>query len=145
MNGKKIYRYKGACACGNAELDIELPEELHTYTPRACDCDYCTARNISYLSTPQDTLKVRCKTALSIDTQGSEQAEFHNCNGCRSLIVVTCSISGIQRGAVNADLLKENETLNPSVPVSPKKLTTAEKLARWDSAWLKVIFEKSVS
>lgn len=135
-----MHLYSGQCHCGNARLTLELPKPLNTCIPRACDCDYCTAQNIIYLSHPKGTLRIASHSALSQGHQGSGQAVLHSCKKCHQLIAVTCEVSGIERGTVNASLMNDAESFEPAILVSPKQLSAEEKLVRWESAWLKVIF-----
>ena len=136
------HQYRGICACGNTRLTIELPKPLNSYTPRACDCEYCMARNISYLSHPEGILRIQVSNPLVQQQQGSRQATFHHCWGCNELVLVTCEIGSVLQGAVNAALLDNSDALNSPLAVSPKLLEAEEKLSRWDSAWMKVIFEE---
>ena len=136
-----MYQHLGTCECGNTHLSIELPKPLACYTPRACDCEYCVARNISYLSHPAGIARIKVTHAPVQQQQGSRQATFHHCSECNDLLLVTCKIGSVLQGAVNVALLNHNDALTSPVRVSPKLLSPEQKRSRWDSAWMKVIFE----
>ncbi len=132
------YRYEGACTCGNVEFLLDLPRELDTFAPRACDCDYCSNRQASYLSHPKGVVKLQAKEPLKTETQGSEQASFQYCNTCKTLIVVTYSFDSGLKGALNSSLLKDRAELKKAESISPKLLRPTEKLERWNELWLDV-------
>ena len=43
----------GQCNCGQTKIKLSLSNKLNKYSPRACDCDFCISRKISYLSHPE--------------------------------------------------------------------------------------------
>ncbi|MEO0972096.1 MAG: aldehyde-activating protein [Pseudomonadota bacterium] len=127
--------YAGGCTCGLSTLQVTLPEPLHHYTPRACDCDYCQALGAAYLSAPGARIDVRSERTLRRERQGSEQAEFLRCSGCGDLLAVIADFEGELRGAVNAQRLEGRAALAPSQPASPKLLDGGTKRERWQSLW----------
>ena len=131
-------QYKGLCKCGSVTFTLILPNDIGSYTPRACDCDYCTNRNASYLSDPQAELYIQSNKPLKKEAQGSEQANFLSCSNCNTLVGVVCSFDTGLKGAVNATLLTKEYQLQSPVTVSPKLLSPDEKLERWEGIWLKV-------
>ena len=135
-----VYQYRGKCSCGEVQLALSLPDMLPAYTPRACDCDYCTARGIQYLSHPAGQLRVQSAQPLHEDHQGSGQACFYSCNQCGDLVAVGCEIGGRTLGTINATLLDDAENLPEALVVSPKQLAPEEKLARWGQVWMPLTF-----
>lgn len=125
----------GKCICGKVVFSIELPDQLEKYSPRACDCDFCTRRNISYLSHPGGALEIECSEPFEVNRQGSNQAMFLTCADCGAVVAVVHQLGGCLKGAVNAGLLKESERLQKQVVVSPRHLDPQEKLTRWESIW----------
>ena len=128
----------GKCQCGKAGFSIELPEQLEKYSPRECDCDFCTERNISYLSHPGGILEIECSEPLKVLQQGSNQALFLTCANCETVIAAAHQPGGCLKGAVNASLLNEFERLQKPIIVSPRLLGPGEKLKRWGSIWSSV-------
>ncbi|WDE06312.1 aldehyde-activating protein [Thalassomonas viridans] len=132
------FQYPGKCSCGNVEVTITLPEKLAAYAPRACDCDFCTARNIQYLSHPDGSLVINSATSLEVYRQGSNQADFLACNRCDDVIAASLKTGDGILGALNATLLSDYAMLKTPEAVSPKLLSAGDKVNRWRSVWLKV-------
>ena len=128
--------YTGRCTCGQANFQIRLSRALNHYTPRACDCDFCQARHIAYLSDPEGTGTIFSEMALVKQKQGSQQADFLTCPECEDVLAASCTINGQLRGAVNANLLDSKAQMNDSQEASPKHLSAAQKNARWADIWL---------
>jgi hypothetical protein len=128
----------GECLCGRVVFSIELPEQLEKYSPRACDCDFCTRRSISYLSHPGGVLEIECSEPFDVIQQGSNQAMFLSCADCGSVVAVVHQLDGSLKGAVNAVLLKEFERLQEPIIVSPRLLSPEEKRIRWEGIWASV-------
>ena len=133
-------KYSSRCSCEKVQLEISLPKPLDTYEPRACDCDFCTARNACYLSDSDGVLDIYQTAQLEQLKQGSKQAIFWQCKYCRDLVAVTHEFSSGLRGAVNASLLSKQHRLPNAIPVSPKNLSLQQKQERWSAIWLKVNF-----
>ncbi|MEO0973852.1 MAG: aldehyde-activating protein, partial [Pseudomonadota bacterium] len=92
-------------------MRIALPKPLPGYTARACDCDYCCAREAAYLSAGDASIEVRSDAGLRRDRQGSEQAQFLSCSACDSLMAVVCETDEGLIGAVNARWLRDRHLL----------------------------------
>jgi len=135
-------RYNGACQCGGVEFSVRLPRPLGEYSPRACDCDFCTTRGLAYLSDPAGSAEIISKVDLWKTTQGSEQAQFLSCVNCNDIVAVVYLFPVGLKGAVNASLISSEEAPQSAIAVSPKLLKPAEKLERWDTAWLLVTVAK---
>jgi hypothetical protein len=127
----------GKCRCGQTTIKISLPETLEQYSPRACDCDFCMSRNISYLSHPDGELEIESKAALDIQRQGSNQASFITCSRCGTVIAASMQLENSLIGALNATLLSDFSLLQQPTIVSPKVLGAKEKVERWQTVWLK--------
>jgi hypothetical protein len=128
----------GQCLCGQTKVKLSLPDTLNNYNPRACDCDFCTSRDISYLSHPDGELEIESTKAFVIQKQGSNQASFITCDGCKSVIAASLALENGLIGALNATLLTNYSLLQKSTSVSPKALEAKEKLERWQTVWLKI-------
>lgn len=133
-----MFKHVGECDCGETKLTVSLPKSLEKYTPRKCDCDFCTDRNLSFLSHPDGNLEIESKHPLKIQQQGSNQASFLTCSSCGTTVAVVCQYSGKLKGTINAMLLDEFHKLQEPVVVSPKLLEPKEKLSRWEDVWLNV-------
>ncbi len=128
----------GKCSCGLIKVKLSLPETLDQYSPRLCDCDFCTSKNISYLSHPDGELEIESTAALEIQQQGSNQANFITCNCCKSVIAASLQLENKLLGAVNSTLLVNFSLLQEPITVSPKTLGAKEKIDRWQTVWLNI-------
>jgi len=128
----------GKCRCGQTKIKLSLPKALEQYSPRACDCDFCTSRNIAYLSHPDGELEIESIEPLGIQKQGSKQANFITCNCCKTIIAGVLQIENGLIGALNSTLLSNYASLQEPTIVSPKLLTEEEKIERWQSVWLNI-------
>ncbi len=128
----------GNCSCKAVKLTLSLPSELHTYAPRACDCDFCTKRHITYLSDPEGRLVIHSENTLQSLQHGSKQAIFVSCNHCHDVVAVICKFDNIYKGAVNAAILEDFRKMKAPQVVSPKLLSAIEKYKRWNRLWLTV-------
>jgi len=133
-----MFNTSGKCKCGVVTFSLELPEILEKYSPRACDCDFCTHHNLAYLSHPEGTLNICNQDDFKIVKQGSEQAKFLSCDNCGDVIGAVYQFDNTLKGAVNANLLEESDKLQKPTVISPKLLEPDEKLERWNNLWLKV-------
>lgn len=141
------YYYAAKCSCGSVKLDIQLSDELKYYQIRMCDCDFCSARHIGYLSDPAGKSQIASNTALQKERQGSNQADFVSCASCKSVIAVVWQVDPSQAetghyiGAINAKALFRDEQLGQTVTVSPKQLTAKEKTTRWQALWMPITIQ----
>lgn len=127
--------YSFSCQCGKVVGKICLPKELAGYSPRECDCDFCTARGIKYLSDPEGVISIQSSSKLLKLKQGSNQAEFLTCSSCKDVIAASLNEEGKIIGALNSSLLEMSEELGTTVVVSPKLLSESEKVERWGGVW----------
>lgn len=127
----------GGCHCGNLRLAISLSRTPQTYQPRACDCEFCTRHAAAYISDAQGSLAIHVKDAsrLARYRQGSGQAEFLLCSDCGVLAAVIHESEGRRYGAVNARAFGGGESFGTPQPASPKTLSSAQKIARWQEVW----------
>ena len=135
------FEYRGRCQCGGVTFNLILPNMLNTYIQRACDCDFCTQRKANYFSDPKGIMEICAKEKLIKEKHGSMQAEFLCCRHCGDLIAVVYPFTSGLKGAVNAPLLDDSLLLQPPVSVSPRLLSPAEKLERWEKGWLQIAFK----
>lgn len=131
----------GQCLCGQTQITLRLTNALSEYSPRACDCDFCTERKIHYLSDAKGALYIHFSAPYAVLKQGSNQAEFLTCSGCGMVIAATLRDGNQVRGALNAHVLEAHEHLLPPVVVSPKQLSAEEKRQRWSEVWMPVKIE----
>jgi len=132
---------QGKCRCAAVQLNLSLPEDINQYSARVCDCDFCTSRNIAYISHPDGLLQVQTQEPLNVDTHGSNQASFLSCKHCNDVVAVVYKNDKESIGAINANLLDDAESMKPVEVVSPKLLSSDDKVARWKTLWMRVNIE----
>lgn len=132
-----MYKVKGGCHCGNIRLEAQLTRAPETYSPRACDCDFCRKHGASYLSDPDGALQihVRDMDLLGKYRQGSGIADCLFCKCCGVLIGVTHRINGQLCGAINTQAVEDGTIFGEKKPVSPKELSASAKTERWNGVW----------
>lgn len=132
-----MYSVSGGCHCGNVQLEIELTREPGSYHPRACDCDFCGKHGAAYLSDPQGALTIRLRDASNTGyyRQGSSLAECLFCKNCGVLVGVVYRSHERVYGAVNVKAVGARTNFAAEQSVSPKVLSGAEKITRWQDIW----------
>lgn len=133
-------RLKGSCYCGNIAVDVQLSKPAHEYSPRSCDCGFCTKHGAAYVSDSEGSLSFRVKEmkALGRFRQSRDgQAEFLHCTHCGVLVGVVFQEGETLFGAFNSSAVDGNIQFAQKVVVSPRLLSAADKAARWKEVWFK--------
>jgi hypothetical protein len=127
----------GGCHCGNIRVELQLPREPRAYAPRACDCDFCRKHGAAYVSDPHATLTlwIRDERSAGGYAQGSAQAEMLLCRECGVLVGALHRADGQIYGVVNARALDGGTRFGTEQPVSPRTLSAADKVKRWQEIW----------
>lgn len=96
---------KGACPCRNIELHWQLVDL--SLVPRKCDCAYCSAHGVSWVSKSGTRLRATVHNPgyYSVTRQGMGMASFHECTHCRMPVFASASIAGEDYAVVNAACL----------------------------------------
>jgi hypothetical protein len=126
---------RGRCSCNNIEVLWHTVD--YSVVPRACQCDYCLAKNAAYVSKSGTTVEVfiHKRDQHRITTQGSGVARFHECGNCGELVLVTADIDGEIYGALNATCLSNKLGFSPPVLVDYTGDTAVRKRERWRQHW----------
>lgn len=130
--------HEGGCHCGRLRFHLETTKALADFSPRACDCDFCTRHRAAWVSDRHGRLHIRMRDAgdLRRYRQGSDQAEFLSCRACAVLVVVVAgSEDGRLLGAANRNAFDGRDGFAPETSVSPQTLAADVKLARWTELW----------
>ncbi|MFZ5844514.1 MAG: aldehyde-activating protein [Pseudomonadota bacterium] len=139
----------GSCYCGNLQLAIGLSQSPADYQPRACDCEFCCKHGAAWLSDPDGvlTITVRDDARLRRLKQGDELAEFLLCADCGVVVAVSYEAAGTRFAAINARAVTlpadRAQAFAEPVPASPKRLSAAEKTARWQQLWFRGVILQS--
>lgn len=137
-----MHAVTGTCRCGAVSCNIQLPQPPSSYAPRRCDCDFCTSRDLLYLSDPNGQLHISANSALTRLKQGSEQAEFLACSQCQTVVAVCYREAEICVGAINASLLQPQHPFAAAMIVQPRLLAADSKTERWKQLWTPLVVEE---
>ncbi len=55
------------CYCGNIRILASFSQYLVTYSPRACDCEFCLKHGAAYVSDPEGSLRIRIGNELEVN------------------------------------------------------------------------------
>ncbi len=132
-----MYHLTGSCHCGTIEITIGLPKPPADYRPRACDCSFCTKHGAAYVSDPAGRL------GIVVNERGQAHEYSQGSGSARMLLCRKCGVqmAGLYRdgprlfAAINVRMIDGAATFGDSQAASPRKLSPAEKVARWKSLW----------
>jgi hypothetical protein len=132
-----MHQVSGGCHCGGILVEFELSQPPVTYSPRACDCDFCRKHGAAYVSDPAGSLHIRIEADGTGRTyrQGSGMAELLLCGNCGVLIGALYRNDGRVYATINAKIVEGPTAFGAEQPVSPKKLAATEKVTRWQDLW----------
>lgn len=126
---------RGSCSCRNLELVWHTVD--YSVAPRACQCDYCRAKDAAYVSKSRTAVELRVhKEPLHrICEHGSKSAQFHECANCGDVVLVTANIDGEMYGALNARCLVNPQGFSGDIETHFDAQTAAQKRERWRRNW----------
>ncbi|MES2770796.1 MAG: aldehyde-activating protein [Pseudomonadota bacterium] len=131
------HKLKASCHCGRIRLDLELSRPPESYSPRACDCDFCRKHGAAYLSDAAGALRIYVKDvdALSKYRQGSDLADCLFCRYCGVLLGVAYQDGAQLYAVINSRVIDGGICFAEPTSVSPKTLAASEKVGRWKAVW----------
>jgi hypothetical protein len=126
---------RGGCRCNNFQVLWHTVD--FSVVPRACQCDYCRAKGAAYVSKSGTAVEVRihAKNLHKVVTQGSRSAEFHECEGCGDVILVTATIDGETFGALNAQCMDNAFGFSAAIETKFAEQSAVQKQERWRQNW----------
>ena len=132
-----MHEVGGGCHCRSILVQLRLSQPPITYSPRACDCDFCRKHGAAYVSDPEGSLEIRVKAQGDGRTyrQGSALAELLFCGNCGVLIGALYRDEGRVYATVNAKIVDGPTAFGAEQPVSPQKLAGNDKVKRWQDLW----------
>jgi len=127
----------GGCYCGNIRIQAAFSQDLPSYNPRACDCDFCRKHAAAYVSDPLGSLRIEIRNDLEVNRfrQGSNTAEMLLCRTCGVLVGALYRESNRLFGTLNANALDSRASFGPEQSVSPQLLSADQKVQRWRDIW----------
>jgi hypothetical protein len=133
--------YLSSCSCASIQVELSLPNPIESYQPRECDCEFCEAHGLAYISDKLGTLTIKSSASINILKQGSKQASFVQCSHCEQVVAVTYRAKQVIKGAVSVALFAKDYALGQYQSVSPKVLSANDKRERWSTLWLTVVLD----
>ncbi|HEU5398800.1 MAG TPA: aldehyde-activating protein [Gammaproteobacteria bacterium] len=120
---------------------LGLIQDPGAYSPRACDCSFCTRHAAAYISDAQGSLSLEAKEPGKLMTyrQGSHSADFLLCQDCGVLVGAVYREGDVTYATINVRILDQGVSLGREVTGSPQKLSAEEKTARWKQLWFRSI------
>jgi len=137
--GGLMHELSGGCHCGNILVHLRLNRTPDSYSPRACDCGFCRKHGAAYLSDAQGAVAIHIRDQRESATyrQGSGAAECLICRKCGVLIGALYRGGEKLYATVNVNIIDSGVHFAAEQPVSPQKLTEAEKIQRWQQLWFR--------
>ena len=138
-------RITGGCHCGTIRFTFVWPEAAGLIPVRACGCTFCRKHGGVYTSHPEGRLAVRISDPDKVARYrfGTKTADFHICQGCGVVPVVTSRIDGLDHAVVNVNCFEDVDPAD--LDASPSDFegeTTEGRLARRGRNWVhEVTFE----
>jgi len=85
----------GSCHCGNISFALDWQPEPTRILARACGCSFCVKHGGVWTSCPAGRLRVTVRLPARVIpyTFGTKTAEFHVCQDCGIVPVVTSRIA----------------------------------------------------
>ncbi|MBC7858654.1 MAG: hypothetical protein H7Z39_07705 [Burkholderiaceae bacterium] len=103
----------GSCRCGNISFVLRWEPAPTEIPARACSCSFCTTHGGVWTSCPSASLKVGVREPglVSKHAFATRTAQFHICDQCGDVPVVTSRIDGRLYAVVNVAALEGVEPL----------------------------------
>lgn len=129
----------GKCHCGNVSFALDWKSEPAEIPARACSCSFCVKHGGVWTSNPAGALKISIqdRSMASQYRFGTGTADFHVCNRCGVVPVVTSTIDGGLYAVVNVNTF---EGIDPATlrrtPASFDGEGQDSRLARRKRNWI---------
>lgn len=135
-------KYTGGCYCGNITFEMETTIELNSYSPRACDCNFCTKHSASYISDNNGKLTIYIENENNLNRyqQGDEIADFLICKICGVLVGACYKDRECLYATLNSKAVDRNLGFAKDTVVSPKTLNSDRKKQRWQDFWFSDVY-----
>jgi len=129
----------GRCHCGNISFSLTWDPDPAEIPARACTCNFCTKHGGVWTSNPRGklTIKVQDSNKVQKYTFGTRTAEFHICQRCGVVPVVTSRIDGRLYAVISVNVLEDaGRSLLKTTPASFEAEDEAKRLARRTRTWI---------
>jgi hypothetical protein len=98
-------RIHGSRHCGNIRITFGWPTSGSAIPVRACGCGLCTKHRAAWTSHPDGRfyLHIADKSRATQYRFGTKTADFHVCQTCGAIPIVTCTLGGIRYAVLNVN------------------------------------------
>jgi hypothetical protein len=130
---------RGRCHCGNIAFSLAWDPDPERIPARACGCTFCVKHGGLWTSNPRGRLDVAIAEPGLVSRYefGTRTAQFHVCERCGIVPVVTSRIEGRLYAVVSVNAF---EGVEPAMisrsPASFDGEETGERLARRTRNWI---------
>ena|SRR5215475_13064105 len=147
MDNPGAYRQiHASCHCGTVRVRLEWPEfgldsgrqSKQAIPVRACGCALCTKHKAVWTSHPEGRFHLSIADPAQVKRYrfGTKTADFHVCQTCGVMPIVTCTIDGTPYAVVNVntfDDVDRAELVETATDFEGE--TTEDRLARRRRNW----------
>jgi len=129
----------GSCHCGNVSFTLDWMPDPVEIPARACGCSFCVKHGGVWTSCPGGKLRVTVLRPARVIPYafGTKTAEFHICQDCGIVPVVTSRIAGRLYAVVSVNAFDNIDAGNLSrVPASFDGESEGDRLMRRQRNWI---------
>ncbi|MFT4823467.1 MAG: hypothetical protein ACJAUG_000017 [Halioglobus sp.] len=123
------------CACKNIEIDWQLTDR--SLIPRSCQCSYCVSKGAAYISKSgtKFSVTVHNKKRHRKVQHGSNNAIFHECGHCDTLVFVTVELESDLYGVINSKCVRNDLEFSAPIKINFEDQSLETKKLRWRQNW----------
>ena len=129
----------GSCHCGNISFTLDWMPDPVEIPARACGCSFCVKHGGVWTSCPAGKLRVKvCRPErVTPYAFGTKTAEFHICQDCGIVPVVTSRVAGRLYAVVSVNAFDNIEPgLLSRIPASFDGESEGDRLTRRQRNWI---------
>jgi hypothetical protein len=131
---------KGGCHCGNITFELDWSPEPTEIPARACSCSFCQKHGGIWTSCPSGALAVLFRNPDQVTRYsfGTHTADFHVCQQCGVVPVVSSEIDGHLYAVVSVRAMQDvDPALLKHGSISFEGEATDSRLARRAKGWIR--------
>jgi len=132
-------RITGGCHCGNISFALDWQPEPTRIPARACGCSFCVKHGGVWTSCPAGHLRVTVRRPARVTPYsfGTRTAEFHVCQDCGVVPVVTSRIADRLYAVVSVNAFDNVDAQRlERTPASFDGESEGDRLARRQRNWI---------
>ncbi len=138
--------YRGGCHCGTIQLALTFASAVSEINPRACNCDFCYKHGAEYVADPKGQVEITYRDSDDLVSYGQpgQLTRYLFCGNCGCLVGLKFAVDQYLLLTVNGRLLADIGLFAKVINVSPKPLSLAEKIQRWQAHWFQDVTFKEM-